>query len=302
MVKNIKDKNIRIEISEEEINNRIDQIESLQEIDNELKTFMVDALHALVRLDQIIGMKETTLARLRKIFNKKSEKLPPTNNPSTGTDASTWSAPNQASKGKNQGKNGKEDYSGAQQEFHPHEILKKGDRCPDCGMGNLCSYTPGTYIRITGSPMLAATVHETEKFRCGGCQKIFEAEKGSDLKSQEKYDEKAKALIALLKYRASLPFYRLEKIQKQLFVPMPASTQWDLVQGLAQLLRPILTAMVEVAAEWGNFRIDDTPAKVTALMKENKIGGTKRKGIYTTGIIAENGVFRVILFLTGTSF
>jgi len=292
MVKNFKNKDIRIEISEEEINKRIDQIELL-DIEDDLRNFMLDALYALVKLDQIMGMKETTLARLRKIFNKKSEKRPA---------PSEDQLPNgeKPKQGKNQGRNGKEDYPGAEKKWHPHESLKMGERCPDCTKGNLCAYEPGIYIRVTGSPLLEATIHETEKFRCSGCQKIFEAK--SEVKDQEKYDEKAKAIIALLKYRASFPFYRLEKIQKHFYVPMPASTQWDIVSDLARFLRPIWSSMVEVAMEWGNFRIDDTKAKIISLMKENKIGGSKRKGIYTTGVIAENGVYRINLYLTGRKY
>lgn len=290
MVKKLKkNRDIRIEISEQEINKRIDQIEAL-DIDDDLRTFLLDALYALVRLDEIMGMKETTLARLRKIFNKSSEKRLP----------EELTSPKNPKQGKNQGRNGKEDYPGAEKKWHHHESLKKGDRCPDCDKGNLCSYEPGIYIRVTGSPLLEATIHETEKFRCSGCQKIFEAK--SEVKDQEKYDEKAKAIIALLKYRASFPFYRLEKIQKHFYVPMPASTQWDIVSDLAKFLRPIWSSMVEVATEWGNFRIDDTTAKVLSLMKENKIGGSERKGIYTTGVIAENGVYRINLYLTGRKY
>ena len=70
---NIKGKDIKFAITEEEVLKRINQIEAL-DCDEELRSFLVDALRAIVRLDEIVGMKNTTIARLRKIFGKKTEK------------------------------------------------------------------------------------------------------------------------------------------------------------------------------------------------------------------------------------
>ena len=109
------EKQIRIDISEEELLKRIEQIEAMS-MDSELQEFVVEALWALLKLDKLMGMKETTLARLRKIFNKKSEKhlkekIPsPTENPSEKKEKR---------EGSNQGKNGKEDYPGAKKNFIP---------------------------------------------------------------------------------------------------------------------------------------------------------------------------------------
>ena len=69
MVNRVK-RELRIDITEDEINKRIDQIEAL-DIDNDLRAFMLEAMDALISLDKIVGMKETTILRLRKIFNKK---------------------------------------------------------------------------------------------------------------------------------------------------------------------------------------------------------------------------------------
>jgi hypothetical protein len=43
----------------------------------------------------------------------------------------------------------------------------------------------------------------------------------------EKYDETAAAMIAQLKYGSGTPFYRLEKLEGQLGIPLPAATQWE---------------------------------------------------------------------------
>jgi len=34
-------------------------------------------------------------------------------------------------------------------------------------------------------------------------------------------------MIALLKYACGLPFHRIEKLQKNLGIPLPAATQWS---------------------------------------------------------------------------
>lgn len=282
-------KKIQIELTEEEINKRLDQIESLQ-IDSELREFLISAIEALLILDKLVGMKETTIMRLRKIFNKQSEKTP-----SKTTDADNGDKPHP--RGNNNGKNGKKDYPAASRVHHSHESLKAGEICPECQKGTLSKYEPGIYIRITGSSPLKATVHETEKFRCNACLTIFEASYAG--KNAPKYDEGVHAIIAMLKYGASVPFYRLEKIQKHLHTPMPASTQWDLMENLGNHLHPIWRVLLARAAEGNKFSIDDTKAKVLSLLKENKHKSPERKGIFTTGIISETDEGKIILYLTG---
>jgi hypothetical protein len=41
-------------------------------------------------------------------------------------------------------------------------------------------------------------------------------------------------MVGLLKYRARLPFNRIEKLQDGMGIPLPAATQWDLVQAAAK--------------------------------------------------------------------
>ncbi|MBC8554305.1 MAG: IS66 family transposase [Candidatus Brocadiales bacterium] len=285
---------ITIEISEEEILKRISQIEDL-DIEDDLREFLIQALRALVRLDQVVGMKDTTIARLRKIFGKKIEKK----------DKPRPERPKKHPRGNNNGRTGKKDYPGAPTVQHECTDLNKGDRCPECYLGNLYEWEPGIYIRITGSAPLSAVIHETQKLRCGACGKIFEAE--FEGKNAPKYDEKAKAIIALLKYKASVPFYRLAKIQKQLYTPMPPSTQWDLMEQLANILISVWKALISIAPEGNLFHQDDTKGKVLELFKENqyrtKSDKKARKGIYTSGILSElSDGKKVILYFTGRKY
>jgi hypothetical protein len=109
--------NIAINISEDDLVKRMEQIESAN-IDEELRKFLLDALYALVRLDELVGMKETTILRLRKIFNKKTEKSA---RESTSKNASSEDKPHP--RGNNNGRNGQTEYPHAERVFHPHETL-----------------------------------------------------------------------------------------------------------------------------------------------------------------------------------
>ncbi len=284
---------IKIEITEDEINRRIDQIEALA-IEDDLRDFLINTLRALVELDRLIGLKQTTIWRLRKMFNKQTERSSPQRPSSDG------GGDGKKPKKGNGGRNGKEDYPGANVCKHCHNLHKEGDICPECGKGKLLEYTPGVYIKITGNPVLKATVHETQKLRCSACLVILEAD--YEGKGGPKYDARAKAAIALLKYGASFPFYRLEKLQKQLHVPMPASTQWDLMEELGDVVQYVWHELLRVAADGQLYRYDDTSGKILSLIKENKSGDTKRKGMYTTGIMADVGEHRLILFMTGRKY
>jgi hypothetical protein len=46
----------------------------------------------------------------------------------------------------------------------------------------------------------------------------------------EKYDETAMAMIAELKYGSGMPLNPIENLEKQLGVPLPAATQWEIVE------------------------------------------------------------------------
>ncbi len=226
----VSDKKITFEANEEEINWALDQLEKL-DCDPKLKELLMGSLKALVELDRIVGLQATTIARLRKIFgkrlekNKNKEKKDKKDNPKGGRNPG-------------QGNNGRDQYPDAPVEKHELADDKKaGNKCPDCERGTLYELSPGVSVRISGSPILKATVHETEKTRCSACGKIFEADFAG--KEGGKYDASAVAIIAIMHYHASIPFYRLEKLQKQLKTPVSRSVQWELMGKLAGVLEAV---------------------------------------------------------------
>jgi len=117
-------------------------------------------------------------------------------------------------------------------------------------------------------------------------------------------------MIALLKYGSGLPFNRLEGLQGHLGVPLPASTQWDIVQAVATSLTPAFEELVRQAAQGEVLHNDDTTVKILELMargreqaltdaegQEDDADG--RSGLFTSGVVALRDGRRVALFFSG---
>src|SRR5205807_9298403 len=95
---------------------------------------------------------------------------------------------------------------------------------------------------------LAATVYELERLRCNACGQVFTAEEPPGV-GPEKYDETAAAMIAQLKYGSGVPFHRLERMEELLGIPLPAATQWELVEETAALIKPAHEELIRQAAQ-----------------------------------------------------
>lgn len=140
---------------------------------------------------------------------------------------------------KGHGRNGADTYTGAQRTFVPHSTLKSGDHCPACLKGRVYRIgTPKVVVRVVGKAPLEARVWELESLRCNLCGEVFTAEPPAEV-GPEKYDETCGAMISLLKYGSGFPFYRLEGLQKSLGIPLPASTQWEIVEAAADKIYPV---------------------------------------------------------------
>src|SRR5579872_1789415 len=136
------------------------------------------------------------------------------------------------------GRNGADAYRGAEKVKVAHAKLAHGDRCPDCARGNVYTQKePKALVRIVGQAPLAATVYELERLRCNACGQVFTAREPEGV-GPEKYDETAAAMIAQLKYGSGVPFHRLEKMEELLGIPMPAATQWEVVEEAAEVMKP----------------------------------------------------------------
>jgi transposase len=222
-----------------------------------------------------------------------------------GADAAPDADPGPAAPG--HGRNGADAYRGAARVNVPHPSLTAGDPCPACGQGTVYEKAPGVVVRITGQPPLAATIYQLQKLRCHLCGQVFTAPAPAEA-GERKYDATAGSMIALLKYGSGLPFNRLEGLQGHLEVPLPASTQWDIVAAVATALTPAFDELIRQAAQGDVLHNDDTTIKILELMGQRgrpetlanaEHGADERRGLFTSGVVALRDGHRVALFFSG---
>jgi hypothetical protein len=206
-------------------------------------------------------------------------------------------------KRKGHGRNGAEDYPGAERVVVAHQSLQAGDPCPLCPGGRLYdTRQPALFIRVIAQPIFRATIYELMRLRCNLCGAVFTAQAPAEA-GATKYSEEVPSMLAILCYGNGMPLTRIESMQLGFGVPFPAGTQWDLLWEAAQLSMPVFICLKELAAQAWLFYHDDTHIKVLSLLKENQAqaaeGSEERTGIFTTGIVAEVDGHRLALFFTG---
>jgi len=194
------------------------------------------------------------------------------------------------------GRNGAASYTGAQKVAVPHPELHAGDPCPACEKGKVYPQKePKTLVRIVGQAPLAATVYELDRLRCNLCGEVFTAPEPEGI-GPEKYDETTAAMIALLKYGSGMPFYRLEKLEHLLGIPLPASTQWEIVEEAAEVIKAARDELIRQAAQGEVLHNDDTSMRVLRLAREPS---DDRTGVFTSGIVSTQQGQRIALYFTG---
>lgn len=314
-----------IEVNCQQIEDLLDRAASntLREEDTEL---MRQITAAYVQLFVIVGDKNTTIARLRKLlFGASSEK---TDNVVGDTEDSSDSPSGEESSDEppdqdsnsippdgdappdepppGHGRYGADDYPGANQVAVTHPTLAAGDDCPECGQGTVYEKTPGVLVRFVGQAPLQATVYRMQKLRCHLCGKIFTAPVPSGV-GEEKYDHTVASIIGLLKYGSGLPFNRLQGLQGNCEIPLAASTQWDIVHAGASLLAAAYEELIRQAAQGDVVYNDDTAVKILELMGERARKSPplddehdpNRTGLFTSGVVATRAGVRIALFFSG---
>jgi len=226
--------------------------------------------------------------------------------PSKPTPDPGQSGDSRPKKRKGHGRRAAEEYRGAEKVRIPHPSLRHGDPCPECPKGKVYRLKePARLVRVVGMAPLTATVYELERLRCKLCGKVFTAPAPPGV-GTAKYDEKAASMIALLKYGCGLPFNRLERLGRELGVPLPAGTQWELVKEAAALLTPAHQELIRQAAQGDVLHNDDTTMKILDLLprRDEEAPGRKRKrrqrqGTFTSGIVSTADGWRIALFFSG---
>lgn len=269
-------------------------------------------------MTELVEDKNTSIRRLRQLLfgarTEKTDAVVPRSEGEVGADQLNapdefTSEPDEANttSTKGHGRNGADAYRGAEQIDVPHECLEAGDACPECEQGKVYEVAcPGVLVRVVGQAPLHAKVYHLQKLRCHLCGKVFTAEPPEDAGAR-KYDATAGSMIALLKYGSGMPFNRSAGLQRYMEIPLPASTQWDVIAAFAPSAAPACEALITHAAQGDVLHNDDTAVKILELMgkrakqqsadDDDDVAG--RTGLFTSGVVATREGRRVALFFSG---
>jgi hypothetical protein len=188
-----------------------------------------------------------------------------------------------------------------------HDRAHVGDTCPQCSHGRLYRLRePERIVRITGQPPLVARTWELDRLRCSGCGGVFTAPAPAEAQGP-KYDERAAAIMALLRYRVGTPLHRLDRLQRNLETPVPASTQWEVVRDHADAVVPVHDELCRRAASGRLLHNDDTSVRILELMGKRRaelvahgeLPDPDRTGLFTTGFVSLTADGPIALFFSG---
>ena len=246
---------VEVDVREiEELLQRARSQAPLSEADREL---ICRLSQSYLHLNELVADKNTTIRSLRKaLFGTTSEKTmdvlagdavtPPAhsaNDPGSPAPADEHAPAKPKPKG--HGRNSAADYQGAECTQVEHESLRPGQACPRCKKGKVYRLPdPAMLVRLTGRSPLRAQVWQLERLRCNLCGEVFKAKAPAGV-GEEKYDPTTASMIALLRYGSGLPHNRIERLQGNLGIPLPASTQWEIVAKCAQTIERVLPGAVQ---------------------------------------------------------
>jgi transposase len=292
-----------IELSMDEIEAILEKTSQGPLPEEEREKLRAVALSYCTLLGELKGTK-ATIQRLRELAFGAKPKTETRKNLFGSQGRSADAASQAKGKKKGHGRIPAEAYTGAEKVKVPLGSLSAGDRCPHC-QGKLQQKKPRRLVRIRGCAPLAATLYEQERLRCNSCGELFTASAPEGV-GEEKFDETAASMVALLRYGNGFPMNRIAGLQEALGVPLPVSTQWELVRDAADKLAPALEELIRQAAQGKVVYNDDTSMRILeflAQMKEREQRGDpppERTGTFTTGIVSElPGGRRAVLYFTG---
>jgi hypothetical protein len=254
-------------------------------------------LRVLLWVLRVLAAKGTSLTRLRDVLfrprNEKSSHLfqRPAKNPKPP-----------GSRKKGHGRKKASAYTGAKRVPVCHETLQPGQICSKCGQGKLYLLKEGAHwLYIQARPIFDATLYELEQLRCALCGALFTAQ--APAAAAAKYDPSVGLMLSLLRYGAGLPMYRIAKWQACFGVPLPASTQWELIAQAAAVPELIYHALIIQGAQASLVHNDDTSMRVQSLRRqiaeEEQAEEGERTGIFTTSLLCQVGEHQISLFFTG---
>ena len=259
-------------------------------------------IHGNAWLVRQLELGQLSIAKLRKLFqiqgSEKGSNRKPKHDPASSDNKG--SSTTEDTKG--HGRNSADAYQGAAIVEVDHPELNPGDTCPaEACDGRLYEMSePGTFVQVTGAPLASATRYNMQKLRCAICEIIYTAPLPEGV-SDKKYDANFIAMLMINKYFMSVPLYRQDRLQNHLGIPLPASTQWDLMVAHEPMLKALYKAIAQDAANGLALCYDDTSVKIMSEIKAAKLaqkGEKNQHTCFTTGIVSLHEDHRAYLYIT----
>ena len=95
---------------------------------------------------------------------------------------------------------------------------------------------------------------------------------------------------------SGVPFKRLERLEGNLGIPLPAATQWGVAEKATLGLRPAYDEFIRQAALGEVMHNDDTGMRILRLAREP---ADPRTGIFTSGIVSLGPGWKIALYFSG---
>ncbi|CZH83719.1 IS66 family transposase [Legionella pneumophila] len=297
---------IVIEKSQEDVDQIIALVRS-SNLPEGTKTFVIGCINLATWIPRALVEHKITVSNLKRLIfgkgdkaTKQQDKSPKAEeNTAAAEESETSSSNDESHEPKEPAGHGRlphTAYINAQEHTIALDSLSAGQHCPHhCG-GRLYSINPGILINIRGQNLASVDKYWIEKLRCALCNEVFSANVPPHV-DKEKYHPSFKAMLALQKYYMAMPFHRQEYFQSLIGFPIPASTQWYLMEELAGCALLVFPTLEELAANGSLIHNNDTALRIIDTIRHNRLNpDKKRTGMYTTGILAQNGAHKIALF------
>jgi hypothetical protein len=283
-----------------------------KQLDDEDYALLLKILNVVFWLQSKVAHYKISLSKLGSLFGvtKKSaqqqtttaesgQEIDTKDAPAPTTSKSILSEKPDAKKPRANGRISAQDYKNKTRIEVNHDELCKGSDCPACKRGRLYPAKRGIEIRLVGQNDQSVQCYELEKLRCHSCGEQFTASMPAAA-PKAKTDAHFNAQVAVKKYYLGVPFYTQERYQAMVGTPISDSSLWLSSEVVADCTYPILGQLEKRAVLGDLLHYDDTWHRILSRIQHLKDNPEeKRKGTYTTGVVANFEGHPIYLFYTG---
>jgi hypothetical protein len=257
---------------------------------DDLKLLLL-AISTLCTLQEKIEADDVTLHKLRKLLGMVQQ--------SERHSVSSKTSKGEKNKKNTQKKNTNKNKSAPKPPKVVHHTMteyQRGQVCPACQIGKLYKFEPSTLLRVTGHARFEAEKHIVEQLRCNACQEIYTAPLPEtvleDGDADQMYGYSARTLMVIDKFFSGLPYYHQANLADIFGHSISASTIFDQCEKVADAVMPVFYEFKRQAAVGHQFLLDDTRNRILEQKPElrdkpNGKGQVLRKGVYSSGLIAQ---------------